>query len=669
MRNQAIIYSIGSISLQLVNFFLLPLFSNQFTTEQFGNLIVYQLIGTGLSWFLGLQIGSGLIRYYYSCNDSERDQYSRSIYSFSFLINISISLLFFIIIKFPLIAENTNNQILILVMSSQFIFFFSKLNLSILRIQKKAVRFVVLNIIQSVVYMTMTTIFVLHFDYGIYSIFYGQIISGIVVLSIFFIGFNYFGYLKLTFKTSYIKKALKFSIPLIPSNLTMWILNSSDHFFIKFIIGTSGVGVYGLSYKIAMIINMALIVPLKQAWAPHSFSNIDNLDLLKIQMNKLIVIFVALGSILLLILSLFISDILVLFAKPEYLEGIKIIFWVGLSYIAMGLSAFTANGFHIVEKTKLLPKYTLIAAISNIILNYFLIKLYGILGAAIATLIAFSIKTFLNVYNLQKYFYVKYSYKLISYLVLVTIFVHFSMELVSKYCSQQYSLFIKFVAVTLTSFLFYYLLRNSKFITFTIAELFLKIKSKIIKTGVWFEVSSKIEPEEFRQIDSRFEIRKVSTADYVQLQRFSERNRSNNHYENHILPRLNQPSHFIGLGCFDRQTNELAYLCWIAFDTIITILKYYKYKVSETEGIILDGFTDIDYRRNGLHQRMMQERINTILDSKYIVAKGVIELSNYKAMENAQKNMNFLFTNYVVTISLFKIGFTISPKSGRFLNK
>ncbi len=88
----------------------------------------------------------------------------------------------------------------------------------------------------------------------------------------------------------------------------------------------------------------------------------------------------------------------------EYMSSVTILniyVWSGLGmFIAIGI-----NKYLIVEnKLKSIFFYNILAVILNIILNMILIPKIGINGAAIATLISYSISPiiFLSIYNLKK---------------------------------------------------------------------------------------------------------------------------------------------------------------------------------------------------------------------------------------------------------------------------
>jgi len=97
--------------------------------------------------------------------------------------------------------------------------------------------------------------------------------------------------------------------------------------------------------------------------------------------------------------------------------------WIVVPFIAY---AFVINGFYysfsnvfFLEKTKYLPFITGAGAIVNIILNFILIPLYGIMGAAIANILAKSIFAFIAYIISQKLYYIPYRIKRIVLFIVI----------------------------------------------------------------------------------------------------------------------------------------------------------------------------------------------------------------------------------------------------------
>ena len=474
MKKDLLTYGLGAVLLKFISFLLMPIYASRFSTADYGVLTFLQLFATILGWFLGLQIFSGMWRYYYELDGENQTKLVKSSFGFSTIINFVILTLAIIIIQFPIIKNLGYNNILIIVLVASFVGYFANQGVSILRLQRKATAFLKLNISRSILYFILVILFVVVFQQSIVSIFYGQLIAGIFLFVFFFFFMGNFKYLSFSYDKELTKKMLAFSIPLIPANLAMWVLNSSDNFFIKYFYTMSEVGTYAFSYKIVMVVQTLLVIPIKQAWTPFILSRLRDKDFIKKKINQMLQLFFAAGFILVIFLSFFTKDVLSLFAKEGYLEGTKIIFVAGLSYIMYGSNSLMAVGYHIAEKTKLLPKYFAYGAITNIILNYFFIKWFGLMGAAIATFLSFFLIFLLYNLNINKYFPLKISYEVIISISSAGFIVYFLSLLIDKLYINYSAIFFKIILFFLYTWLLYKILKKSGALKENFKEIFMK---------------------------------------------------------------------------------------------------------------------------------------------------------------------------------------------------
>ncbi len=637
MKKDLLYYGVGAVLLKFISFLLMPIYASRFSTADYGILTFLQLFATILGWFLGLQIFSGMWRYYYELDGDNKTKLVKSSFGFSSIINFVILILAIIIIQFPIIKNLGYNYLLIIVLVTTFVGYFANQGISILRLQRKPISFLKLNISRALLYFILVILFVVVLHKGIASIFYGQLIAGIFLFIIFFFFMGNSKYLSINFDKKLTKKMLAFSIPLIPGSLAMWVLNSSDNFFIKYFYTMSDVGTYAFSYKIVMLVQVLLVIPIKQAWTPFVFSRIKDRKFIKIKIDQMLQLFFAAGFIIVIFLSFFTKDFLSLFAKEGYLEGTKIIFVAGLSYVMLGGCALMAVSYHIAEKTKLLPKYFAYGAITNIILNYFFIQWFGLMGAAIATLLSFFLIFLLYNLNVNKYFPLKISYKVIISICISGFGIYFLSLLINDLCDNHIAIFIKIFLLLLYMWLLYIILRKSGALKESFREILTKLKNKLFICENLYKLSNPVKIKNIRNIDSKYVIKIVSNGDADLLKEYSDKNRSKGHFEKNIKTRLKEQDKYTGIAVIDTIKNKLAYLCWISFDGEIDTGIHYKRQLKNNEAYLFDADTVPEYRQQGLHNRMMQERINNCIKKGNNQIYISIYRNNYKAINNINK--------------------------------
>ena len=105
--------------------------------------------------------------------------------------------------------------------------------------------------------------------------------------------------------------------------------------------------------------------------------------------------------------SLLSPEVLVIIGKPSYYESWKVVPFIANAFVINGFY-FTYSNVFFLEKTKYLPVLTIIGAITNLTLNYFMIPAYGIFGAAIASLTTKIIFTLLTYTICQRIYPIPY---------------------------------------------------------------------------------------------------------------------------------------------------------------------------------------------------------------------------------------------------------------------
>lgn len=138
------------------------------------------------------------------------------------------------------------------------------------------------------------------------------------------------------------------------------------------------------------------------------------------------------GLYLFLVLWFIYDDLIAISSNPHSFEGGKYLFLVlGLGKLfdlATGINN-SILGYSPSYRVNFL--FILVLGVSNIILNYFLIREYGIVGAAYSTFIAYLL------FNVLKFLYLAFRYRItpfskrLLYLVLLGIFTYFILQFIS----------------------------------------------------------------------------------------------------------------------------------------------------------------------------------------------------------------------------------------------
>lgn len=225
------------------------------------------------------------------------------------------------------------------------------------------------------------------------------VLSGIIMEISFGIANRTWFNLKLFDKTL-LKSMLVIAIPLLPNFLIYWIFNSSDRVMITNMIGINAAGIYSVGSKLGHV-SQLIYTAFAGGWQYFAFSTMKEKN--QVRTNSIIfeylgiISFVATGFICAWSYSIF----RVLFTE-EYISGYIIVPYLFLAPLLQMLFQVAANQFLVVRKTW--PNLFILStgALLNIAINFCLIPVLGIEGAAIATLIGYTVSDVICVIVLKK---------------------------------------------------------------------------------------------------------------------------------------------------------------------------------------------------------------------------------------------------------------------------
>lgn len=175
-------------------------------------------------------------------------------------------------------------------------------------------------------------------------------------------------------------------IPLIPHNLSHFILGNSDKIMIKNMIGAAENGIYTLIYSIGLIL-AALIEALNNVFTPWMFRKLEAGK--EDELTKSYSIYALLFSCVTLIIAACTPEVVKIFAPKAYWDGIKYILWIVFSTYLIFIYQLYVNIEFYDMKTYLISTGTVFAAAINVVLNILFLKHFGYGFAAISTVVAY----------------------------------------------------------------------------------------------------------------------------------------------------------------------------------------------------------------------------------------------------------------------------------------
>ncbi len=389
-------YFIGNLFVILAGFISFPIMTRIFTPKEYGvfSLAVVSIgLGVSVAKF-GLQHSA--LRFY---EDFKENKYSLKEISYYYMTPIfGVAMINFIIIAINavilgIVRKHLDGLLLTVIPLIGVIIFFQSLNNLIevfLRAERRGVLFNIITVAGKYGSLFLSLFIVFYLYHGLFGFLTGMAISEGAIL--FFLLFSYRDKLdikKISFP--FLKESLRFGFPLIWMELANLILSFGDRYLIEYYMGSSAVGIYSVGYNISTMAQSVLALPLRLAIIPmylSVWSTNGETETRKFLNNALNYYFL-LGIPIIIGLSLMGKDIVNVMATKQYEGASVIIPYIIFPLIIYGGYAIFASGLFIHKKTLVIMYITIFAAALNILLNIFLIPRLGLIGSALATLIAY----------------------------------------------------------------------------------------------------------------------------------------------------------------------------------------------------------------------------------------------------------------------------------------
>ncbi len=214
-----------------------------------------------------------------------------------------------------------------------------------------------------------------------------------ITLLVFVLVF-YFPFNRLNTRKSFsYNELLAVSFPMLFSSAFLFLSNWTDVFMLGKMVTKADLGVYNAAYKLSLValvvinaVNTVLAPKISRLYGENKIKIIGQ----EVQHATKLITLITLPLVILLIV--FRVPILSLYSEA-FIRGEYVLVVVSLGLLFNAFSGSVGQILNMTKHQKVLRKFTLYSLLINVTLNYFLIIRYGILGAAIASVIS---NVFLN---------------------------------------------------------------------------------------------------------------------------------------------------------------------------------------------------------------------------------------------------------------------------------
>ena len=196
------------------------------------------------------------------------------------------------------------------------------------------------------------------------------------------------------FSRTLARHALDFGLPLLPHSLAGWLLSVSDRWLLGLLLGVAvadalaAVGVYSLGYQLGYAVGLVAI-SFNAAWLPFLY-RVGDRPAGSVILRESTTLAIGGFSALAAAIAILAPDLIGVIAPSEWAPAADVTAVVAFASAANAAGLMFASGIYLARATRVMPLLTLVAAGLNIGCNVLLIPRIGIMGAALATLVAYA---------------------------------------------------------------------------------------------------------------------------------------------------------------------------------------------------------------------------------------------------------------------------------------
>jgi len=381
----AILNILSTLLLRGISFFSGPLFSRLLGTGGYGVLTVYNTWVSVLAIACSLQTQGTLVNARVEFSEEEQPGYQSSVMSLSLLSFLMCGVLMTVFAQSISQALRLSKVLIGLMLFQAFGSFCMNFLNSKFTYEFKAGRNMALSVGVAVSTVTLSLILVVLLPEEIN--YYGRILGNAlvnggvgIVVSILVLRRG-----RLFYNERYWKFCLRLAIPVVCYNLSDLALGHSDLVMLQQLRGESASGIYGYAYQFGGIM-FTIFEAVNNSWVPFFFEDMKKGRRQEIRRQE--VHYLEVFTVLSVGFILLSREVFFLYADGDFRDGIPLIPVFVASFYLNFLCTYPVNFEYFHKKTNVIAAVTISSAVLNLGLNYVLIRRFGMLGAAIATMLS-----------------------------------------------------------------------------------------------------------------------------------------------------------------------------------------------------------------------------------------------------------------------------------------
>ncbi|MGL5435340.1 MAG: lipopolysaccharide biosynthesis protein [Lachnospiraceae bacterium] len=393
-----VILTVGKICTQFVSFLLLPLYTALLSPNEYGVADLFNTYITLLVPIFNWQFENGLFRFMLDCRNDKAQ--TNKLFSTVIVSNIIQSLIY---LAFFAVAQGfiTSEYKVFLAIDVVLSIFLNTL-VQFPRGLGNNTAYAVGSFISAASAIIFNVIFIAGFKMGAYGMFVATIISKVVSICYFSASQKVWRYFSLSkYSKDDFMEICRYSLPLVPNQLSWWVIGASDRTIISYVINVAANGIYSVANKFSSVF-ITFYNIFNVSWTESVSLHIEDDDREEFLTDTINSMFRLFSAICLGIIACM-PFVFPLIINDQYAEAyyqIPILMVAVLFQVVVGLYSV----IYVALKMSIeIAKTSFYAAVINIVVNLALIGHIGLYAASFSTLIAYAAMALYRYFHIRKY--------------------------------------------------------------------------------------------------------------------------------------------------------------------------------------------------------------------------------------------------------------------------
>ncbi len=420
---QSAVYGLSRISLKLAGFILFPLYSLYLSVDQYGVLVRAEIFWQIINSFVLFAFETAFMRWAANANsEDEKRRLAFTVFSIVAAINLmflAAGFLFKDQLSGLLFESSQYTTLVLICFGISTAESLIGIPLVILRMQEKAGKYLAVVVTSTIVSMAVQLYVLFNIDQKITGIFIAKLIAPVlmlIVLTPFMLR-----YLQFNSDKALAKELMAFTWPLMLASFVSMMLSGQDRFILGYLTDSTQVGLYGLGYNIAGVLNFLIVAPFAMAfpvvfWKKLEDENAPRFFTKTVTYAQFIITWSALA------LSLYAPHLIKIFAlNTDYWGAASVIPMLAYAFVLMNMQVTGHMSFYHSKNTNVVLMIYIVATAANFLLNLLLIPMLKMYGAATANFLSYLICVIMIYVLSPRYYFIKWEMRKLVLMLLLAI--------------------------------------------------------------------------------------------------------------------------------------------------------------------------------------------------------------------------------------------------------